>query len=172
VILSTPTKGDGMTIRKGTNRAKAILANARNVRGYSLANNFSGTPLVDKPVVWGGYDSIETWAVYQSVTDTLFRPIFFQELVAQLFAYHYAHLNDLTSLDWNNEEQIASDLLLFIRALYGEEAEESEKYREVLEEVNSKNGENILRDLWLVWRTWLKDTSLKPEFALPVEPED
>lgn len=43
-----------MTIRKGTNRAKQVIANARNIRGYSLANNFAGNPLAEHPQVWGG----------------------------------------------------------------------------------------------------------------------
>lgn len=43
-----------MTIRRGTKKAKEVISNAHNIMGYSLANNFAGNPLTDKPVVWGG----------------------------------------------------------------------------------------------------------------------
>jgi len=42
-----------MTIPKNTNKARAILACATDIRCYSLSNNFSGQPLADSPVVWG-----------------------------------------------------------------------------------------------------------------------
>jgi hypothetical protein len=43
-----------MTVSKNTNRAKKAIANAHDIRVYSLSNNFSGQPLSDDPVVWGG----------------------------------------------------------------------------------------------------------------------
>ena len=43
-----------MTIPKNTNRAKQAITNARDIRCYSLSNNFSGQPLTEKPTVWGG----------------------------------------------------------------------------------------------------------------------
>lgn len=42
-----------MTIAKNTNRAKQVIANAHDVRCFSLSNNFSGT-LLDRPCVWCG----------------------------------------------------------------------------------------------------------------------
>ncbi len=42
-----------MTIRKNTDRASKILDQARNIRCYSLNNNFSGEPLAEHPVIWG-----------------------------------------------------------------------------------------------------------------------
>jgi len=43
-----------MTVPKNTKRAKAAIAKAHNVRCYSLSNNFSGEPLAEKPLIWGG----------------------------------------------------------------------------------------------------------------------
>jgi len=43
-----------MTIAKNTNRAKQAITAAHDIRCYSLSNNFSGEPLTDKPVIWGG----------------------------------------------------------------------------------------------------------------------
>lgn len=43
-----------MTIPKNTKRAKQVLASARNIRSYSLSDNFSGRPLSEDPVIWGG----------------------------------------------------------------------------------------------------------------------
>ena len=43
-----------MTITKTTKAAKQAIANAKNIRCYSLSNNFSGEPIQDKPVIWGG----------------------------------------------------------------------------------------------------------------------
>lgn len=42
-----------MTIPKNTNKAKAIISNAHNVRCYALGNNFSGEPLAEKISIWG-----------------------------------------------------------------------------------------------------------------------
>ena len=41
------------TIPKNTKRARNLLLNARNIRCYSLSNNFAGNPLADNPTVWG-----------------------------------------------------------------------------------------------------------------------
>ena len=41
-----------MTIRKNTNKAKQLIANARNIRCYSLSNNFTGQPLAERPRTW------------------------------------------------------------------------------------------------------------------------
>lgn len=43
-----------MTIAKNTNKAKQAIANAKEIRCYSLENNFSGDLIADKPVIWGG----------------------------------------------------------------------------------------------------------------------
>jgi hypothetical protein len=43
-----------VTIPKHTHQAKAAIASAKDVRCYSLSNNFSGEPLTEQPVVWGG----------------------------------------------------------------------------------------------------------------------
>lgn len=43
-----------MTIAKNTNRAKKAIANATDIRCYSLSNNFSGKPLGEKPVATSG----------------------------------------------------------------------------------------------------------------------
>jgi hypothetical protein len=43
-----------MTVPKNTNKAKQAIANARNIKCYSLSNSFSGQPLADSPVVWDG----------------------------------------------------------------------------------------------------------------------
>jgi hypothetical protein len=43
-----------MTIAKNTNKAKQVLANARDIRCFSLNNNFSGAPLTEQPTVWAG----------------------------------------------------------------------------------------------------------------------
>jgi len=37
-----------MTIAKNTNRAKQAVANAKDIRCFSLNNNFSGMPLADQ----------------------------------------------------------------------------------------------------------------------------
>jgi hypothetical protein len=43
-----------MTITKTSNRAKQAIANAKDIRCFSLSNNFSGQSLAADPVVWGG----------------------------------------------------------------------------------------------------------------------
>lgn len=43
-----------MTIPKNTKRAEAILAHAANIKVFSLSNGFSGQPLAEQPVIWGG----------------------------------------------------------------------------------------------------------------------
>ena len=42
-----------MTITKTSHRASQVLQGARNIRCYSLSNNFSGEALAEKPVIWG-----------------------------------------------------------------------------------------------------------------------
>jgi hypothetical protein len=42
-----------MTIPKNTNRAKKAIANATNIRCFSLSNNFTGKPLAERPLVMG-----------------------------------------------------------------------------------------------------------------------
>lgn len=55
-----------MTIAKNTNKAKQIISEAQNIRCYSSSNNFSGAPLSDNPVVWGGEVKA---GVYQSLVE-------------------------------------------------------------------------------------------------------
>jgi hypothetical protein len=43
-----------VTVPKNTHRAKRAIKTAREVKCYSLENHFSGQPLTEKPVVWGG----------------------------------------------------------------------------------------------------------------------
>lgn len=43
-----------MTIPKNSRRAKEVLAQARNIRVYSLSNCFHAQPITEKPCVWGG----------------------------------------------------------------------------------------------------------------------
>lgn len=43
-----------MTIAKNTNKATRIIRNAKDVRCYSLSNNFTGDPLAERPVMWAG----------------------------------------------------------------------------------------------------------------------
>ena len=43
-----------MTVAKNTNHAKQAIAKAYDIRCFSLSNNFSGAPLAEKPVIWGG----------------------------------------------------------------------------------------------------------------------
>jgi len=40
------------TVPKKSPRAARVLTNAREIRCYSLSNNFTGTPLVNDPVIW------------------------------------------------------------------------------------------------------------------------
>jgi hypothetical protein len=113
--------------------------------------------------------SFGTWIVYQSVNDSCFRPMFFQELAAQLFAHHYGNLRDLKHADWSSEIKIADSIVTFLRALFGQEMESNDDYFQVLEACNGHKGHYITRDLWLVWQTWRKDQSLTPQFVLPSE---
>jgi hypothetical protein len=43
-----------MTIAKNSKRAKVAIANAHDIRRYSLSNHFSGQPLSLAPTIWGG----------------------------------------------------------------------------------------------------------------------
>jgi hypothetical protein len=43
-----------MTIPKNTKKAKQAIANAHDIRCYSLSNNFSGEPLAENPGFYGG----------------------------------------------------------------------------------------------------------------------
>ena len=47
-------KGKTMTVPKNTKRAKHVIENARNIKCFSLSNDFRGEPLADAPMVWGG----------------------------------------------------------------------------------------------------------------------
>lgn len=43
-----------MTISKNTRKAKEAINQAKEIRCYSLSNNFSGQPMVEYPTIWGG----------------------------------------------------------------------------------------------------------------------
>lgn len=43
-----------MTIAKNTKKAQSLIENAKNIRCYSLNNDFTGHELVSHPSVWEG----------------------------------------------------------------------------------------------------------------------
>lgn len=46
--------GGHMTVARNTKKAKQAIENAKNIRVFSLSNDFNGKPLSEKPVVPGG----------------------------------------------------------------------------------------------------------------------
>lgn len=116
-----------------------------------------------------GYEGLEMWAVYQSVTDALFAPIFYDELSAEIYAHHYYEV-EKTSLDWVEEYHVGELVMEFVRLLYGDEPENHVDYPAVLAAIEmDETGMGELHNLWSVFAGWRIDQSKTPVFELAKE---
>lgn len=92
-----------MTVPKNTNLAKYAIANAHDVKVYSLSNNFSGEPLSDKPVVWGGpiIDGRYRDLIEVSVPEFMARELKSRHAKLTLACYGRYHLHIHSNLWYN-----------------------------------------------------------------------
>jgi hypothetical protein len=60
------------TISKTSKRAQKLIENAVAIKVYALSDNFSGRPITDRPVIWGGPVVDNRFTQLKSVTVTEF----------------------------------------------------------------------------------------------------
>lgn len=109
------------------------------------------------------FEGQDRWVVYQSVTDALYVPIFFDELSAELYAYHYGVIS-INDPDWRNEGNVGSDVSHFIKLSYGgaDDFAEGDVYLDECATAGTARGLAFIDELHSAFLEWRKDQTIAP----------
>ena len=99
------------------------------------------------------FEGEDKWIVFQSVTESCYEPIFFDELSAWLFAHHYEQIG-LQHPDHRSDREfkVGEGIISFVRESYGgsDDYAETELYLDEVADVTQllSRGDEILAELY------------------------
>lgn len=120
------------------------------------------------------FEGEDHWIVYRSVSGACYRPIFSDELSAELYAFCQSSLLN-GSLDQDREYALGEEMMRFVRMSYGDldDYAETDLYLDELASISvgSRRGHDILSELYDAFRRWNRRSLVAPRQA-QAEPHD